>query len=699
VNLREVTLTNWRSYQTAHFRFPAPTNRKNIILIGAQNGGGKTSLFEAIVLGVFGRDGLPLLPPPKTNRDPEQAEKSTEQRGRGGWNYDRLMEGILNRTAFRAQRMSCGVQLAFEDDDGEALHLHRSWHFRPSGVHKPADEDVRLFEGEARRPDAPPPAVNDEIEWYREEIAARLLPPYLAKFFLFDAEQVRAYAERGMEAQVKNGIEGLLGLPILRRLEDSLQKYAVRKRQEVAAPGDQTAADVYAAIERYELEVKQANDKIEQIEAELPNLRAERHELTERVGSVARNADELKQIAQQEQSSFEEAERLLERLQQMLTGNLALSLAGAQLRSETIEQLEAEAKLETWQAGRTQVDANLDRFILGLTERLKSIAPPLVEPQIEAVAASARESWEYVRFPPPDGCAAQVIHPSLRGRERAQAITRLMNIETTSAAGAAEVVATLIGHRQEGERCRRRRLDLEASNAAQPEDTERLNQLSEEVGSREAALRAERAMLDVARQDLDTARQKLGRIANLQDRGRIPKQQADLAVKVADLTRSLLADAVPTQVGAVAEAMTNAWQRMARKRGMVERIEISTDGAVRLLNARGEDLRERRLSAGEEQIFTQALIWAIAEVSKRDFPFVVDTPLGRLDQDHVTAVLRDFTNRDGQVFLLSTDREVIGENLEAIRDRILQSYLVETRIVDGETLSIVREGYFDDEVA
>ena len=126
MNLREVTLTNWRSYQAANFHFPAPTNRKNIILIGAQNGGGKTSLFEAIVLGVFGRDGLSLLPPPKSNRDPDQGDRQPELQGRSGWNYNRLMEGVINRTAFRSQRLSCGVQLTFEDDDGEALHLHRT---------------------------------------------------------------------------------------------------------------------------------------------------------------------------------------------------------------------------------------------------------------------------------------------------------------------------------------------------------------------------------------------------------------------------------------------------------------------------------------------------------------------------------------------------------------------------------------------
>lgn len=698
MNLREVSLLNWRSYQGASFRFPAPKGRKNIVLIGAQNGGGKTSLFEAIVLAVFGRDGLPLLPPPKADRDGDQRLVGALG-SRSGWNYNRLMEGILNRTARRLQRTSCSVDLTFEDDDGETLHLHRTWHFSASGAHKASDEELRLFEGEARRPVAPPPAVNDPLEWHREEIAARLLPPYLAKFFLFDAEQVRAYAERGMEAQVKAGIEGLLGLPVLRRLEDSLRKYAVRKRQEVATPGDQSVADLFAAIERHEGEVQRASARIEALEIEVPRLRAERAELTERVGAVARSAEELKHIRQQEQSAFDAADRLLERVQGMLTGDLALSLAGATLRAEAITQLTAEEKLETWQAGRSQVDANLERFVAELTARLGDVIPPLTDEQTTAVAEGARQSWEHVRFPPPDGCAEHVVHPALRGRERGQAIARLTEIETKSAGEAGELVARWLAHRQEGERCRRRRLDLEAANAAHPEDAERLNALSEMVGGLEMELKRERAALDVAKADLDAKRQTHRRLINQQSRGQIPRRQAELADRVAELTKSLLADAVPTQVGAVADAMTQAWKRMARKQGLVEKIEITDEGAVRLLNARGEDLREQRLSAGEEQIFTQALIWAIAEVSRRDFLFMVDTPLGRLDREHVTAVLRDFTNRNGQVFLLSTDREVIGENLDAIRDRLLKTYLVETRTSEGETISTVREGYFETEAA
>ncbi len=62
MHLRSIVLRDWRAYVgNARFDFPAPTERKNVILIGARNGYGKTSLFHAIVLGLFGQDGMPLI--------------------------------------------------------------------------------------------------------------------------------------------------------------------------------------------------------------------------------------------------------------------------------------------------------------------------------------------------------------------------------------------------------------------------------------------------------------------------------------------------------------------------------------------------------------------------------------------------------------------------------------------------------------
>jgi DNA sulfur modification protein DndD len=56
--LSRLHLQNWRSYGDAAFDFNEPTSRRSVVLIGAMNGHGKTSLLVSLYLGLFGRFGL-----------------------------------------------------------------------------------------------------------------------------------------------------------------------------------------------------------------------------------------------------------------------------------------------------------------------------------------------------------------------------------------------------------------------------------------------------------------------------------------------------------------------------------------------------------------------------------------------------------------------------------------------------------------
>jgi len=116
---------------------------------------------------------------------------------------------------------------------------------------------------------------------------------------------------------------------------------------------------------------------------------------------------------------------------------------------------------------------------------------------------------------------------------------------------------------------------------------------------------------------------------------------------------------------------------------------------VALHSPDNRNLRNYDLSAGEKQIFTQALFSAVAEISGCSFPLVVDTPLGRLDKEHRLNVLKHLANRRGQVILISTNTEVVGDNLTAIRDKIAKCYLLHNQIHSDVARSWCEEGYFD----
>jgi DNA sulfur modification protein DndD len=40
------------------------------------------------------------------------------------------------------------------------------------------------------------------------------------------------------------------------------------------------------------------------------------------------------------------------------------------------------------------------------------------------------------------------------------------------------------------------------------------------------------------------------------------------------------------------------------------------------------------LSKGELQMFATAIVWGLAKTSGRPLPFIIDTPLARLDEEH-----------------------------------------------------------------
>lgn len=198
-------MRDWKAFRHARFLFPAAQGNRNIILVGAPNGFGKTSFFEALTLGLFGREGLPLLP--RATFDPAGLSSAD---GKLQTSYNQFLREAIHRRAISDGRLSCSVELEFEDDESELITLKRTWHFSANGSHKPGDEELLIYRGKAHRAFGPPPTTTDRAGWYRDFLARTFLPSPLAAFFLFDGERVRQFATRGMEDQVRKGVEGLL---------------------------------------------------------------------------------------------------------------------------------------------------------------------------------------------------------------------------------------------------------------------------------------------------------------------------------------------------------------------------------------------------------------------------------------------------------------------------------------------------------
>jgi DNA sulfur modification protein DndD len=87
------------------------------------------------------------------------------------------------------------------------------------------------------------------------------------------------------------------------------------------------------------------------------------------------------------------------------------------------------------------------------------------------------------------------------------------------------------------------------------------------------------------------------------------------------------------------------------------------------------------------------MLWALARVSGRPLPVIIDTPLGRLDSDHRRLLVeRYFPQASHQVILLSTDTEVDQTYFSSLREHVATAYRLEFDMT--ERCTTVTPGYF-----
>lgn len=428
MQLRKIGIRDWKCYQgRVEFAFPPAVDGRNLSLIGAANGFGKTALYEAVVLGLFGRDGMPLL---YRARFEVSGDNQNDQTYVQFLSRTDGRDGVLNRAAFSAGVYDCSVELTFDDEAGRPVLLQRKWHFTPQGVFRRYDEEVQAYEGLERKPiGRRGGSANDRLDWYRDWVAKTFVPYYLGWFFLFDGEMVKTFADQGMRDQVRNGIEGLLGLPLLRDLATDLRNYARVRGSMGGAPQNGTVKETEAEEESLAGRLHEVIAEEKQLDTDLRRLETEREELTRMLHGLSTGTQasrqELYQRLAQRRTDLQGAK---DRLADAMEVDLSLALPGHRLRLAAETRLRKEQRRQDWLNGQQQGDARLDAYIAAVREALKGVSPPLSKGQSDAVLDEVRSAWGRLWNPPDDDTAESFRHTALLGAERQDTIVRISRI-------------------------------------------------------------------------------------------------------------------------------------------------------------------------------------------------------------------------------------------------------------------------------
>lgn len=664
--ISKIELVNFKSYQHADFDFPEPNDGKNIVLIGGMNGYGKTSILEALYLCLYGKDAIIHLA--------RAGLKADDIKG-----YPSFLGRAFNGEAKRNGLDSMSAKIIIHKTKNKAIDIRRRWYFKQNGQWN-GEEEVVVKEISRGVPGVPKKdgkngfALSDLLDNH-------FVPAHIAPFFFFDGEEVKKLADQARIEQVKQGLEGLLGIVLLRQLAERLRNFEALKRSSVDSVDEENIARMLEALtadkEKLELLKQEAVENAEKLSL----LKEQRQSLIERITAAGGGGGDIATVKDlvEEREGFRNTLREVQKqLERILADKLPFHLMPRALLSDFKNQLSREIALAEWQAECRALQPKRDKFERAFLEEHTNppIKPALTAEQLQVVKVRIEAAWASLFHPVPANCADKLVHSHLHEELKTRALKFLGSITV----GQQDVHDLLSQQRSLNEHIddlgrKISRVEGIDKDGTLTELKSELGRISNQIDTLEDLIRVEQREvvgLEVA-------------VNNTNARYEQEKQRLDESSPVRSLVakservRVVIDEVVPMlfplKVKALANSMTKVYKQLAHK-DQVAKIEIDDDGTTRILGKTGREIGFDR-SAGENQIFATALIAALAEVSGVKAPMVVDTPLGRLDSRHRENIFGFWTsNPSRQVILLSQDEEIDQAFYKKISRNVCATYLL-----------------------
>lgn len=679
--IEKIELTNFKAYQYQRFEFPKPEQARNLVLIGGMNGFGKTTLLEALYLCLYGED----------------AAHNLARAGLQGVLYAKFLRSALHGNVFTIKRDQMRVSVRLMITDGHGFEITRTWFFNTKGELQ--EQEVRL--DEVRDGISKPLNGEDVLKVILETY---VVPANLAPFFFFDGEEVKKLADQDRTGWIKQGMESLMGVVLVKKLRERLVQYKNHK----SASGhnvDKTKLDAMLSA------LNQKIEQQEQLETNLSICNEEiahnqkrrdevQHELIS-LGAGGGNIKSMEDILREEGEKKHDLDDCQKQLENLLADRLPFHLVSNGLMQSIKSRLSEERIRIDWDAQKQGLEPQKNKFItalfntqpmLKLTDNKKTVLESWLKPCVE-------QAWESLYSPCPTNCATELLHDYLELRQR----QRLEESLVITQLGANQI-RTLVMQRSDL-RARLEQLKMRRIKLQSVHDDGVLEKLNCDLTTIQEELEQQNKHLgDLERQAtaLDaTIKQERAAYKRENDHyisSEPAKSEANKAQKVIRLIDELLPRLFELKTQELSQAVTKHYKQLAHKQ-QIKNIEIKADGSCRLFSDDGKEVKFDR-SAGENQIFATALFAGLAETSGYDIPLVVDTPLARLDSQHRKNLLNYWcSNPDRQVILLSQDEEVDEELMQSVRPYLSKTYLLESSLIgDGVYKTVAKaNAYFGEQ--
>lgn len=650
---RSLTLNDFGTYAGVNEIELTTTPDRPIVLVGGTNGAGKTTILEAVLLCLHGRRAL---------------GDSVSLR-----EYQSHLSSRIHRPpGDTGPPGAASVALRFDHVEAGALHDYRVERTWSSTSSVSIREDLKLWRDSELVDDLPKSAWQDFLDG--------LVPPGVAGLFFFDGERIQALAEDETGARLSEAIRRLLGLDVVDQLGRDLTRYIAKHGTAKADVGVSRLADAHQ-------QQAAAEARIEALKVERAALMRRRDVLSERAtknrevfarlgGTLALERDKLEA---QHARALAQANDAAVEVRALIAGLLPFAIA-----PEIARRVEARIGREEKAEERSVVRA-----------RVASSRDQLDQVLLAEGDASAAETVEQILLETdgrPTHDDPETVH-DLTSSERALLASQVAQVSGSVPPAALKSAKAL----RKADEVRTRTLDLLNKVPDQTDISDVLVALQE--AERElAAVDVELAELDrAAQQALYEERVSSREVRRATDEamesGQISERVAH-AVRTNAVLEEFGRRTQAAKLGRIEEGTARFFNRLSGKGEFLKKVDIDpTTFRMSVQRWDGADLPKERLSAGEKQLLAIALLWALAKVSERPLPVIIDTPLARLDNAHREKLLREyFPNVSHQVVILSTDSEVTAPAAEALHAFTSRAFHLEHEAEACRTA--ITPGYF-----
>lgn len=657
--INKLLLRNIGAYHGPHHSFDFRTSaEKNVILLGGKNGAGKTTILESLRIVLFGSLAYGFM----NDNEP----------------YFKKIHSLLNRAAL--QNGENDFQITLEYKATEELEpidyvLTRRWHLKNNKVKETFDvfKNGKALDTQKK---------SDFQNRLREE-----MPPRLFELCLFDGEDIsRIVSDEKIPEYLSESGKILFNLDLFMNLEKDLQTYRMQYAQKNASAAKEIAdqqelmnkiAELQTVVEEKaslivlsEEEITHLNDEIKQHKKDFDEHGGLQREERQRLASQVNTIENERKANTEQIRTF--------------TNSLLPFYIAKDLLSKVVKQLDLEKENESFE----YVSSSLE------IEKLKALVHQLQQSNVNLDIAQLHKGILEIMQPE----NIELIHRASFA-QRSEIHNLFKQIEQIDPKQYIQLYDRNAELLIEAQRLRKA---IEVND-----QSSEFREILAQIETKTKRVEQLRLLIEHYNKEIHEATETIRLHTTAANKITDKIREYHKAENSFAMTEKLLLVSQRfrdrqwrKKLDDVANEATKMVNILFRKKEYIDRIHIDHSTFELHLHSRQQHLiTKERLSAGEKEMLMLTVIWAMFKVSGWKLPFVFDTLMGRLDQDHKRALIQHFIPRCGdQVLMFTTDSEVSKEQYELLKDITAKCYTLEldqamdsAKIVKGRYFTISEE--------